>query len=271
MSVPLTRARDAEPRVTLAYSPAIHNGVFGSGFDIDVPAFALRTDAGVPQYAGSDQVLAPDGSQLVPACQQRSGRWSRVEQAKSLDGADYTVTRYRPRVESGFDLVERWENASTLEVFWSVTDTAGRMSFFGRTAAARVADPVDPRRVYRWLIEQSTDAHGNVSRFHYKCDDIANIASHLLCEQGRGLDCQRYLSRIEYGNWNDAKTGEQAFSFQVLFDYGEYDVDAGSAVPVGDWAYRPDPFSTFRAGFEIRTKRRCSNILMVHQFPDACP
>src|SRR6185437_13922124 len=40
-----------------------------------------------------------------------------------------------------------------------------------------------------------------------------------------------------------------------------------SALPVQEWAYRPDPFSSFRAGFEVRTKRRCTAVLMVHQFP----
>ena len=33
------------------------------------------------------------------------------------------------------------------------------------------------------------------------------------------------------------------------------------------WPCRPDPFSTYRAGFEIRTYRACQRILMFHQFP----
>ncbi|MDE3175250.1 MAG: hypothetical protein KGM15_03970 [Pseudomonadota bacterium] len=115
MAVPVTPARNAEPKLTLTYAAGVHNGVFGAGFDIDIPAFALRSDAGAPQYAGADQPLAPDGSQLTPAYQLQSGRWARVERVETLDGGDYLVTRYRPRVEAGFDLVERRENTSNGE------------------------------------------------------------------------------------------------------------------------------------------------------------
>ena len=34
------------------------------------------------------------------------------------------------------------------------------------------------------------------------------------------------------------------------------------------WAVRPDPFSSHRAGFEVRTYRRCRRVLMFHHFPD---
>lgn len=34
------------------------------------------------------------------------------------------------------------------------------------------------------------------------------------------------------------------------------------------WASRKDPFSSYRAGFEIRTYRRCARVLMFHQFPE---
>ena len=35
-----------------------------------------------------------------------------------------------------------------------------------------------------------------------------------------------------------------------------------------NWHYRPDPFSTYDAGFEIRTYRRCLNALMFHRFSE---
>ena len=34
------------------------------------------------------------------------------------------------------------------------------------------------------------------------------------------------------------------------------------------WDLRNDPFSTYRAGFEIRTYRLCQRVLMFHHFPD---
>ena len=33
------------------------------------------------------------------------------------------------------------------------------------------------------------------------------------------------------------------------------------------WPVRPDPFSTYRAGFEVRTYRICQRVLMFHHFP----
>ncbi|NEJ83668.1 hypothetical protein GR268_45250, partial [Rhizobium leguminosarum] len=36
--------------------------------------------------------------------------------------------------------------------------------------------------------------------------------------------------------------------------------------PVRTWDYRPDPFSTYEAGFEMRTYRCCAHTLMFHRF-----
>src|SRR5262249_53072240 len=33
------------------------------------------------------------------------------------------------------------------------------------------------------------------------------------------------------------------------------------------WPARPDPFSSYRAGFEVRTYRRCRRVLMLHHIP----
>lgn len=265
MAVPVTPARGAEPQLSLAYASG-SNGAFGAGFDVGMPAFSLRTDRGVPRYDGSDGVVGPDGGELVAAYRLHDRKWSLIEDTRVVDGTTYTVTRFRPRVEAGFDLIERWRDAATLESFWKVTDASAGVAIFGRSPATRISAPGHPERIFRWLAESATDAHGNETRYHYKHEDSAGVAP-AICEQGHAPDCQRYPSRIEYGNWTDAQTGETRFGLQVVFDYGEYDLDAGSAVPVREWAARPDPFSSFRAGFEIRTRRRCLGLLMVHQFP----
>lgn len=36
----------------------------------------------------------------------------------------------------------------------------------------------------------------------------------------------------------------------------------------GKWSVRPDSFSSYRAGFEVRTYRRCHRVLMFHKFPE---
>ena len=73
--------------------------------------------------------------------------------------------------------------------------------------------------------------------------------------------------------------------FEVVFDYGEAHYEKIDAVPdlpepeqhrfalasasaASSWAVRPDPFSSHRAGFELRTYRRCHRVLMFHHIPD---
>jgi Salmonella virulence plasmid 65kDa B protein len=65
--------------------------------------------------------------------------------------------------------------------------------------------------------------------------------------------------------------------FEVVFDYGDHDAavpnpnddqakDATGAQKY-PWKPRPDPFSTYRSGFEVRTTRLCQRVLMFHHFP----
>ncbi len=55
--------------------------------------------------------------------------------------------------------------------------------------------------------------------------------------------------------------------FEVVFDYGEHDPADPKPDGAGDWLSRNDPFSSFRAGFEVRTYRLCQRILQFHHFP----
>ncbi len=56
--------------------------------------------------------------------------------------------------------------------------------------------------------------------------------------------------------------------FETVFDYGEHDDSAPKPDDQGLWAFRADPFSTYRSGFEVRTTRLCQRVLMFHHFPD---
>ena len=56
--------------------------------------------------------------------------------------------------------------------------------------------------------------------------------------------------------------------FEVVFDYGEHDKDNPLPEETNKkWPVRNDPFSTYRAGFEVRTYRLCQRVLMFHHFP----
>ena len=55
--------------------------------------------------------------------------------------------------------------------------------------------------------------------------------------------------------------------FEVVLDYGEHDADAPTPNDAGAWLCRNDPFSVYRAGFEVRTYRLCQRVLVFHHFP----
>jgi hypothetical protein len=98
-----------------------------------------------------------------------------------------------------------------------------------------------------------------------------------LHEQNRKATANRYLKRIKYGNQTPYYPDDAApqpvslptdWFFQIVFDYGDHD----AGIPGIDddqrlkWLSRPDPFSTYRAGFEIRTYRICRRVLIFHHF-----
>lgn len=57
--------------------------------------------------------------------------------------------------------------------------------------------------------------------------------------------------------------------FEVRFDYGELDEENPTGRPEKPWLYRPDAFSSYRSGFEVRTCRRCERVLILHHIPDS--
>ena len=63
-----------------------------------------------------------------------------------------------------------------------------------------------------------------------------------------------------------AQLDNAGWMFEVVFDYGEHDADAPMPDDAGQWTYRDDPFSSYRAGFEVRTCRLCQRVLMFHHF-----
>jgi hypothetical protein len=117
----------------------------------------------------------------------------------------------------------------------------------------------------------------------------------------------RYLKRIKYGNRNtllDDSNHRPRFAerilekadwmFEVVFDYdeghdpklpaefhkshyleqkpnsdGQIFIRASATLPddVDYWPVRKDPFSSYRATFEVRTYRLCRRVLLFHHFP----
>lgn len=289
------------PQLSLSYDSGAGNGPFGFGWNLSLPAITRKTDRGLPTYL--DHVDAPDvymisGTEdLVPVLTNAQGKWEREQlPARTVNGMTYRVDRFRPRIEGLFARIERWTNlADASDVFWRSISKSNVTTWYGRTAESRIADPADPSRVFSWLICQSHDDKGNVIVYGYKPEDSARI---LEDTAGNGLarahernrtdasrSAQRYLKRIRYGHrspyfpiladdapWPEpsdscARDASNAWLFEVVFDYGEHDASAPTPVETGTWPARQDPFSAYRAGFELRTYRICRRVLMFHHFP----
>ena len=206
------------------------------------------------------------------------------------------------RVESWQELDPNNTDAVT-DVFWRVTTKENVTSIYGRTSDARITDPDNETHIFEWLLEETFDSKGNHISYAYAQDDAAQPINQIN-EQNRRY-VQVYPRRILYGNVPDQLsdysgnqfsagavrqgTGHRdpfekinrRYIYEVFFDYGDaqhpqtnsnqfvYQApDAAQekfnrVVPV-----REDTFSSFRPGFELRTMRRCSNVLMIHHFKE---
>jgi RHS repeat-associated protein len=255
-----------ELSLALSYDTSAGNGPFGAGWGLSPPSVSRKTDQGLPRYfdaeesdhfllSGSDELVFVGLAPEAPAGHERES---------------YDIARYRPRVDRAFDRIERWTHRTSREVHWRVTDRNNVTQVFGATAEARIADPNDARRVFRWLLEETRDDRGNVARYEYQAEDLSEVDVTRPSERHRAApgqtpSAQRYLKRVHFGNRTPFVSADWMFS--VVFDYGDHDPDRPAVGADRAWPVRSDPFSDYRAGFEVRTYRLCRRVLVFHDFP----
>ena len=290
MTVPLVTSPGRSgfgPQLSLSYDSGSGNGSFGFGWKLSLPTISRKTDKGLPQYwdaEESDVFILSGAEDLVPV-RRPDGRL--FEDDTSVPG--YTINRYRPRVEGLFARIERWANQTTGDVHWRSTSRDNITIIYGKTPESRIADPGDPRRVFTWLICESYDDKGNAVVYRYVAENDKNVGLSQANERNRKRTANQYLKRVQYGNRvsrliQPDLTAAQ-WLFELVFDYdeGHYETRAPdpavpeaeqhqrvrvSALPGQPWLLRPDPFSSHRAGFEVRTYRRCRRVLMFHRFDE---
>jgi RHS repeat-associated protein len=245
------------------------------GWSVSVPNITRRTDKGIPRYADADEsdIFILSGQEdLVPVLAAGSDGW---EHEPTQDGL-WRVDAYCPRVEGLFARIERRTHSVTGDVQWRSISRDNVTSYYGLSAGARIADPENPLHIFKWLIEATFDAHGHVTFYEYKPEDLTGVPGSDISEATRlaSLPANTYLKRIHYGNTVPLATRNPAHAdiagltwlFEVVLDYGEHTTDLpAEAVP---WGIRQDPFSSYRSGFEIRTYRLCQRVLMFHEIPD---
>lgn len=255
----------------------------------------------------SDVFILSGAEDLVPVFKEdQDGNWacdakgSLIFDEEERDG--YVVRRFRPRIEGLFARIERWTRKIDGDIHWRSISKDNILTVYGRDEQSRISDPADKSRVFSWLICESYDDKGNAIVYEYAAENDKEIDLSQANERNRTRTANRYLKRIRYGNrkpllldtsksgFRKPHTEQTDFSsagwmFEVVFDYDEdhyrllpfdsarsvdeqHQYTLASATTAGTWSSRPDPFSVYRAGFEVRTYRRCQRVMMFHCFPE---
>jgi RHS repeat-associated protein len=285
--IPTTPGRSGfGPQLSLSYDSGAGNGVFGVGWQLPLPQISRKTDKGLPQYVDakeSDVFILSGAEDLVPVIGS-DGR--RHEDTTTAPG--YTIHRYRPRIEGLFARIERWTSVSDAgDVHWRAISGDNVLTVYGKHANARIADPSRRERIFSWLICEVRDDKGNATVYDYKAEDATNVDLTQAHERNRGgaasvqRTANRHIKRIRYGNstplldssghrpdlLTETDVENAGWMFEVVFDYGEHDAAAPTPHDMGGWQCRHDPFSSYRAGFEMRAYRLVQRLLVFHHFP----
>ncbi|WP_020527570.1 SpvB/TcaC N-terminal domain-containing protein [Flexithrix dorotheae] len=271
------------PDLALQYNSGGGNSPFGLGWQLNMSSIQIKTEKALPKYTDEDIYQLTGIEDLEPYLERDSNNeWQHV--IKEENG--FIVSRYRPRTETSHDKIEKIEHAF-YGCYWKVTNRENIVTFYGKSEMARITDPAETKKIFKWLAEFSYDNKGNWIQYEYKKEDLENVPN-LLHETHRFkanlpfANC--YPKRVIYGNktpyYPDSSTAfypveplQRDSCFELVFDYGEHDVEK----PTPDeeinrkWDYREDAFSSYRTGFEIRTFRLCKRILMFHYFNELDP
>jgi RHS repeat-associated protein len=280
------------PQLSLSYDSGSGNGPFGFGWSLSLPSITRKTDKGLPQYddAGESDVYVLSGAEdLVPVLEADGSR-----SKDDVSAPGFTIHQYRPRIEGLFARIERWTNRATGEIHWRSITRENVTTLYGRDNNSRIFDPSDPdpahpSRIFTWLICASYDDKGNAIVYEYAPENDAGVDRTLANERNRTRVANRYLKRVKYGNRVSHLVQPDltlaTWLFEVVFDYDEgyyEELPLDQAQPPdaqhqlvraswktdGTWTARPDAFSSHRAGFEVRSYRRCRRALVFHRFPE---
>lgn len=151
------------PEISLSYDAGYGNGHVGLSWQLSIPSIQRQTEKGLPRYTSDDVFVYQGSGELVP-----------IEQGF-----------YRPKIEGDF---MRFRPDGDGWMAWSKDGTKHE---FGMSATSRISDA--SYGTFGWMIERSTDTHGNIIGYSYFKD---------------GGDC--YLQRIDYGSGAGVRS--------VLFD-----------------------------------------------------
>lgn len=209
-----------QPQLSLVYSSGNGNGPYGLGWSLSIPGVCRKTSKGIPIYDDTKDTFLLSGVEDLVPVEQVPG-----------------AIRYQPRTEWLFARIHHYHD--TTNNYWEVKNKDGPVSVYGTPGVAGsdqgvIAKPLDLSRVFSWKLTRTTDPFGNRIEYLYEHEAIQIDGPH-------HWD-QSYLSHIRYIDYGEPANPQ--FLATISFIYED----------------RPDHFSDYRAGFEIRTVRRCTRI-----------
>ena len=221
-----------QPQLSLVYSTGNGISPFGLGWELSIPGVSRKTSKGIPRYLGEDTFILSGAEDLVPI-QDNNG-----------------TTQYRPRTEGVFAKIFRYLDANN--DCWKVRSKEGLTSYYGNEKSRKfdsavIADPQNIDNIFAWKLTKTEDTFGNQILYKY------------LHDSGEDYD-QSYLHEILYVNYGeDTNNKNPKFLLTIRFNYAN--------LPEHKSIY---PSSDHRAGFEVRTAKRCISI-EIYSNPDALP
>ncbi|MBW2690225.1 MAG: hypothetical protein JRC99_09885, partial [Deltaproteobacteria bacterium] len=141
------------PQLSLSYDSGAGNGPFGFGWSLSLPSITRKTDKGLPRYQDADEsdVFILSGAEdLVPVITEGNDVPDRT-----VDGVQYEIKQYRPRIEGLFARIERWTNTTSGETHWRSISKDNITTLYGKTDESRIADLTDTNKIFSWLICES--------------------------------------------------------------------------------------------------------------------
>ncbi len=284
------------PELSLQYSSGNGNGPFGLGWALSVPMVSRKTEKGIPKYNDDDVFLLSGAEDLVPRTETEAlwkpenvGNYRVTTYRPRTEGLFAKIERWEKNSGSSEPLLNDifWKittKDNITSIYGLTKDASLRNPAIDRNPA---------QSVFQWFLELTYDDKGNYIRYCYKNDTVTDLPNRP--SEGHrsvGKIYQNYIKSIHYGNLDPffATRMEDIIAhlktdpyyspnfFLVLFDYGEHGLSENCTECHGDihdqvitanmheekdengnsqhWHLRPDPFSYYRAGFEIRTYRR---------------
>jgi hypothetical protein len=135
-------------QLNLTYDSGAGYGPFGMGWNLSIAAISRRTDRGLPLYrheVESDIFVLAGAEGLVPDLDLTGAR---VRLHRTVNGHEYDIFSYRPRIEGLYARIERWTRSDTSKCHWRTITNDNVTSRYGFDDGSMVASDHDPKKAF---------------------------------------------------------------------------------------------------------------------------